>query len=314
MEVDTPTTALPSDTSSGKDDGTWHVTFDSTSALRQLLEALSSIFTRGVEFQLCRVPGSADEALLKVEAIDSSQVCIIKASLRCRVVRLAGEPTFTVDAGILNTCLRSVLPHYSLDIFSSAQSSDITLRLYETLSRTHVVKFHCATMVSSNQSIPPLEDIYYNYVLELEAATLKNCIRSARETQASDIKFSIKAPPASAGDSGKKHIVFVISAVGASVAQERVFHSIIDQQRGGASSTVIVTDHEEEVEWNAENLEEKYSGDFIIHFLAMYLKSIEKHLVTARMEPGKPLVLSYPLGSAHDCYIVLILAPIVVGE
>lgn len=295
MEVDT---ATPEE---------FHITFDCTAALRTLLEALSAIFTRGVEFRV--VPAKEpDEAHLKVEAIDNTQVCIVKASVRCRVVKLAGSPTFTVDAGTLNTCLRSVQTHYSLDIFSTPQSSNITMRLYETISRTHVVNFHCTTLVNSGVEVPMLDDIEFGFCLEFDALTLRNCIRSCRETHAQDVNFAIQVPSTGSDARGKLHMVVTISAQGTSVSQERVFHSIIDTQRGGAS-TVIVTDHDEEVMPSQDTaLDQRYNGSFSINYLALFLKSIERNMLTARLDTGKPLVLSYSLGS-DDSFICLILAP-----
>lgn len=144
----------------------FHVTFDCTASLRTLLEALSSIFSRGVEFTLSSA--GQDEAFLKVEAIDNSQVCIVKSRVRCRVLKLEGEPTFTVDTSVLNTCLKSVQPHYSLDLFSRDGTSDITLRMYESIARTHVVNFHVSTMGSPGVQIPPPEDITFNFTLEFD--------------------------------------------------------------------------------------------------------------------------------------------------
>lgn len=289
----------------------FHVTFDCTASLRTLLEALSAIFSRGVEFKLTRV--SEEEALLKVEAIDNSQVCIVKSSVRCRIVSLVGEPTFTVDTSVLNTCLKSVQPHYSLDLFSRPQSSDVTLRLYESIARTHVVNFHVSTMVSPGVQIPPLEDITFNFTLEFDAPTLRNCIRSCRETHANDVSFTIEVPKNGPNDRGHVHMIVTISAEGTCVSQERVFHSIVDTQRGSGGSSVIVTEHEEEVSWaKPDDLEKRFHGSFSINYLALFLKCIEKHMVTARLESGKPLVLTYPLGS-DDSFIVLVLAPKIDG-
>lgn len=286
----------------------FHITFDCTASLRTLLEALSAMFTRGVEFKI--VPTGDDEAFLKVEAIDASLVCIVKSSVRCRIVKLVGEPTFTIDTSVLNTCLKSVQAHYSLDIFSTPNSSEITMRLYESIARTHVVLFRVSTMVSPGFTIPPLEDISFRFTLEFDAPTLRNCIRSCRETQANDVKFSIDVPKCGANERGHVHMMVTIAAEGVSVSQERVFHSIVDTQRGsGESSTVIVTEHEEEVSWQKhDDMEQRFSGSFSINYLALFLKCIERHMVTARLETGKPLVLMYPLGS-DDSFIVLILAP-----
>lgn len=288
-------------------DPAFHVTFDCTAALRTLLEALSAIFSRGVEFKLVRI--GEEDAFLKVEAIDNSQVCIVKSSVRCRVVSLVGEPSFTVDTGVLNTCLKSVQPHYSLDLYSHAHTSDITMRLYESIARTHVVNFRVATMVSPGFQIPPLEDITFNFTLEFDAPTLRNCIRSCRETHANDVTFSIEVPRSGANERGHVHMVVTISAEGTCVSQERVFHSIVDTQRGNGGSSVIVTEHEEEVTWKKPcDLDRRFHGSFSINYLALFLKCIERHMVTARLETGKPLVLTYPLGS-DDSFIVLVLAP-----
>ena len=285
----------------------FHVTFDCTASLRTLLEALSAIFSRGVEFKLTLA--RCDEALLKVEAIDSSQVCIVKSSVQCRVVSLVGEPTFTVDTSVVNTCLKSVPPHYSLDLFSDPHSSNITLRLYESIARTHVVNFHVATMLSPGVQIPRLEDITFNFTLEFDAPTLRNCIRSCRETHANDVCFTIEVPKSGPSERGLMHMIVTISAEGTCVSQERVFHSIVDTQRGCGGSSVIVTDHEETVTWKSrDDIERRFHGSFSINYLALFLKCIEKHIVTARLEEGKPLVLSYPLGS-DESFIVLVLAP-----
>lgn len=294
-------------------DPEFHVTFDSTTSLRTLLEVLSAMFSRGVEFSIVRASGGTDcDACLKVEAIDASQCAIVKSSLRCRVVSLIGTPKFTVDTEILGKCLKSVAPHYSLDLFSAPASSNICLRLYETISRTHVVTFNVATMVNKNLIAPSLTDISFQFSLEFDATVLRNCIRSCRETEAQDVVFKISTPAENAAPtdatSNVRHMVVGISAEGQYVSQERLFHSIIDQQRGGGASTVIMTTHEHEVTWSdPSELCEKYSGRFSISYLSHFVKSIERHTVTARMERGKPLVLSYALGG-DESYILLVLA------
>tara|TARA_B100000683_G_scaffold77283_1_gene76432 strand:+ start:14013 stop:14921 length:909 start_codon:yes stop_codon:yes gene_type:complete len=287
----------------------FHVTFDCTSSLRTLLQTLHSIFDhQGVEFKLEPAEDSQD-AWLKVEAIDSSQVCIVKSKLRCRVVSLIGSPHFTVYADVLNTCLRSVPTHYSLDLIAMPGETHVNMKLYETISQSHTVNFKCTTILSSEKELPSFNDIFYNYTLEFDAPTLRNCVRSCKDTGAKDIVFTVSMPHQPASHNGAQstsHMIVSICAEGDYISQERLFHSIVDTTR--TSQSIIITDHDEDIGNEHGVLEEKYRGRFSLNFLAFFLKSIEKHHLTARLEKNKPLVLSYPLGS-DDSFIFLILAP-----
>jgi hypothetical protein len=291
----------------------FHVTFESTSALRTLLDVLSSIFTRGVEFKVCRKAGGGPEdGQLKIEAIDSSHVCIVRAAIECKVVRLERDYCFTIDTSTMNACIKSVHAHYAMDIFTHENSSDVTLKLYEALSKTHVCNFRINTLVNSGLVVPDIKELFFTYILEFDATCLRSCVRNCKETHASDVAFKIAMPPkhVRAQTDGNTHLVVSVSAQGTTVFQERVFHSIVDTRRGtSASSLMIVTDHDEDVPVSESDIQEHYSGRFSIHYLALFLKSIERHTVTMRLEKNQPLVLSYPLGGGEDSYIVLVLAP-----
>ena len=113
----------------------WKLTFHATGALRTLIDVVSNVIGR-VNIKIV----NTDEFTgISVDSIDSKRVCLIAAKLMCKLESdTTGDEvaSFCVDTNTLCTCLRSVSPHYSIDIERTRDSEEIILRSYGSSATT----------------------------------------------------------------------------------------------------------------------------------------------------------------------------------
>ena len=133
------------------------LTFESTNPLRTLVDVVHNILTR-IEFQVIK-----DDLFegIQLESIDTKQICLIVAKLACKVTGPAGA-RFCVDAGTFNTCLKSVSPHYSVDVSNELDCTllhkldDAAGKIISVLFQEvrGVVLHHCREVSDSESWVP----------------------------------------------------------------------------------------------------------------------------------------------------------------
>ena len=276
------------------------ITFESTNPLRTLVDVVSNILTR---IELAVVKDELFEGI-HLESIDAKRVCLIVAQLACKVEG-DGRGKFCVDASTLNTCLKAVSPHYSVDISNEASTSNIIMHAYESLTRSYTTFFKFPTLVSDADPVK-LTDLDYDYTIEMDLQTLRSIVRNTMQLRGNDITIRVEEP-AHASAPMRQTVLTILTDGNAE--QRHRFLSLTDT-KDGAACVIRTEQHDELIDADAESasLKMMYEETFLAQYMAYFLKSMERHVITMRLSPAKPLILNYPLG-ADASYICFVLEP-----
>ena len=275
----------------------FNLTFDHLQPLRILVDVIQNILNR-VEVKI--VKNDTFEGI-HIESIDPKHVCLIVARLGATVKMCADDSTFCVDTSTLNTCLKAVQSHFSLDMKSNPNTSDITMCAYENISNNYWTTFNIPTLVHDGDSVR-LTDLDYDYTIEIDLNTLRNIVKNTIALKGEEINLTVEVPK---NKNSYNYTVFTITTDGAAT-QKHQFHSITENKPG---STCVIRTEEGGVDIpEVDNFEKKYSENFSAHYLSLFLKSMERQVISMRLSPTKPLILNYPLGT-ESSYICFVLAP-----
>lgn len=276
---------------------TFHITFDQTIPLKTLIDVVSNVLLR---VEVCIVKDDKFEGI-QIESIDHKHVCLIYAKLACKVNAMGDDAKFCVDTQTLNTCLKAIQPHVSVDIRGYADSSDVTLHGYETISNNYCTTFHIPTLVSDAESIK-LTSMDYTFTVELDVNTLRNIVKNTLMLKGSDIRFRVEEQ---AESQPYRYTVFTIATDG-NAKQTHQFHSVTESKGGG---TCIIRTDETGVDLpSVGELRVRYEDSFSATYISNFLKSMERQNINLLLSKDKPLILQYPLG-AEKSKIWFVLAP-----
>ncbi len=288
------------------DDIEWKITFDQTQGIKTMVEVVGNILNR-VNFRI-NYDNKKDIYFLCIDSIDPQHVCMIQARLTCeKVYNLNGHETFCVDTNILNTLLKNVPAHYSLDLVKSKKSADIFMRTYESLSNSHEIHYVLSTLVDDSETMQ-LSDIEYKYTIEIDLMTIRGIVKMSQALRANHIEFSVREPVQN--KLGISRTIFSITSKGDAI-QEHRFNSATVSEPGNEDSTCVIraaTDSTGPESCSGEKLDIKYIDSFSTTYMNYFLKSMERQIITMRLSQDKPLILHYPLG-AERSYICFVLAP-----
>ena len=286
------------------DDMEFVCTFDQTNGLRTMIEVVGNILTR-INLRLIK-----DEAtgrfFLCIDSIDPQHVCMIQARLNCeKVTDLHETVDFCIDSNLLNLCLKGIPTHYSLDIMKRRDTADIHIRAYETLSNSHQMFFKIPTIVDDSETMQ-LNDMSYKYTIEIDLGTLRQIVKMSTSLRASEIALSVKEPK---NDSQPiSRTAFTIGASG-DAQQEHTFFSATMQEDDEHNKVIrAATDASSPEGRENEELVTTYTDAFSSSYLNLFLKSMERQIITMKLSKDKPLILHYELG-ADKSYICFVLAP-----
>ena len=289
-----------------KDDIEWKITFDQTQGIRTLVDVVGNILNR-VNFRVT-YDSKKDTYFLCIDSIDPQHVCMIQARLSCeKIFNLQGTETFCVDTTILNTLLKNVPAHYSLDLVKRKSSADIYMRTYESLSNSHETHYILSTLVDDSETMQ-LTDMKYKYTIEIDLGTLRQIVKMSQALRANHIEFAVKEP--SESKRGVSRTTFSIASSG-DASQEHRFNSATVLEPGSENETCVIraaTDSTGPDAVEGESMDTKYSDAFSTQYLNYFLKSMERQIITMKLSQDKPLILHYPLG-AERSYICFVLAP-----
>lgn len=284
----------------------WKITFDQTQGIRTLVDVVGNILNR-VNFRI-NYDNKKDVYFLCIDSIDPQHVCMIQARLSCeKIFNLKGTEMFCVDTNILNTLLKNVPAHYSLDLIKKTNSADIHMRTYESLSNSHETHYILSTLHDESETMQ-LSDMSYKYTIEIDLGTLRQIVKMSTQLRANQIEFSVKEPMENR--KGVSRTTFSISSSG-DATQEHRFNSATVTEPGTETETCVIraaTDATGPETVDGEKMNIKYSDSFSTQYLNYFLKSMERQIITMKLSQDKPLILHYPLG-ADRSYICFVLAP-----
>lgn len=288
----------------------WKITILTPQTFKTFLVIICRVLTH-CPFQLFK---SDTFTGLRVDSMDSSMVCMIKASYECEIesnVSLTGE-NFSVVTATFSTLLKDVQTGHILTLTRFADSSDLTVNSYSrdnennrSTSTLNIIDEECN---AENLRMP---DITYQYMVEMDLPRFKSYCKMAHDIDSSHMEFQIDEPiaPEGAGD-GLRDLFFSIGAASDVATFQKVHFSTARTQSGTANVQFYIKSVSEDLceEENELPLEQKYSEIFSTAYLNSVLKSMDRQTVQLYMSKSLPLVIRYSLGNDQS-HIQVILAP-----
>lgn len=245
---------------------------------------------------------------LRVDSMDSSMVCMIKASYECEIeanIDITGE-SFAVITDTFSTLLKDVHPGHILTLTRYSDSSELTVNSYAHDDESN--RSTCTLAIIDEESPAEqlrMQDITYNYMVEMDLAKLKGYCKMAQEIDSSHMEFKIDEPVVQNPD--QRELYFTIGAFSEVATFHKVHYSATQREAGGGELFYIksVARNHGDAE---DELEQKYCEIFSTTYLNLVLKSMDKQTVQLFMSKSLPLVIKYSLGNDQS-HIQVILAP-----
>lgn len=287
------------------------LTFTNPQSLKTLVDIVSNILTE-CHFQVRPGADDGDFVGIVVDSIDNKMVCMITARLTCQVE--GSEGVFCVRMSTLNMLLRSVQPHMCMDISRESGNPEIRMCAYETTNDAFRSEFTINTLAREANNAT-LDDIVYEYTVEIDLVAFRQIVKMARDLKADDIRFVVEEPRK---QQSRRHTYLKVIVKADDATTLSCYHTVTewegdDLERGAQAPATNVTIRTAEAETDASpvdasEMEVRYSEKFSVEYLSLFLKSMERHHLTIRLSSGKPLILHYPLGN-EESHIRFVLAP-----
>jgi hypothetical protein len=259
---------------------------------------------------------------LRVDSMDSSMSCMIKASYECDIeshVELTGE-AFCVLTNTLNTLLKDVQPGHVLTLTRYTDSANLTMTSFNKDDRSnHSTCTLTLLEDETNGHELRMQDITYSYMVEMDLAKLKSYCKTAQDINSTHVEFRLEEP---VGVQEVKHLFFSVHASSDEASITKTHHSITSTPVAGDSgddmnyrmrAVPVLEGHEQYaalscVDMDAVRLVEQYNEVFSTTYLNSVLKSMDRQTVQLYMSKSLPLVIRYSLGNDFS-HVQVILAP-----
>lgn len=283
-------------------DGEFRLSFGQCAPLFALVDIVSKL----LEYIEIKVLKDAEGfSGIKISKIDEKHVCYIVAKLECDVqVGPGPPPVFCVQSNTLVPCLKAVAAHYTVELKSDPDSSNLLVVASEGVGQSYSAVFSVPTLVREEEAPTRLMLDRYLYNVELDLGVLRNIVRNASLLEGDQLCISLRRPKVPLPD--LEYTIVSLKANGRA-SQEHQFHSII--QAGDPASTRVIKLDESSCDElpPVSEFETVYSGSFQVKYLQRFLAGMERHIITMRISPGKPLYIKYHLGSEAS-FVCLVLS------
>lgn len=250
------------------------------SILKTMVDIINSVLTE-VEFRV-------EDDHLVIGMMDRRSLCLVDAKFNCVVNR--GQGMFVkLKTSALLTCLRTIPSHYVVELLVCSAESRMILRAYESDGRHDLIEYSMATLQPICKTCK-LKEMNYSTVVDIELSIMRSLVKTCKDLKASRITLSASQ------DNGRSTRVFNIEAWGDEVKVCRSFTN--------ASHKVPQSLNAESSAKNAMICAETFNTEY----LHLFMKSMDRKIITLMIDQDKPLVLECPFDT-DGSYARFILAP-----
>ena len=310
-EKRTLSSSTPRSSKRAKEDYDWRLTLSTPQTFKTTL-AIVEPTVANVPFQVCMEDDTEEGAGfmgLRMDAMNSSKVCMVKTAYRCQVdvSTVLCNPTFCVKTDILRSVLCDVDASHVVEITRYRDSDKLVILGYSAdssdVSKSEICLLHDDTNIHQLD----MYSLTFNYVVEIELERLKKVCAIASRINSSVVEFSV-------GSDDTNTNYFTIHAEGDSCNVSKVYQSRSICADGDETRLAVdpIVNKDTEAFSGCRDLETHFKGAFPTVYLAGVLKSMERQTIQLYMNPDMPLVLHYGLGDDMS-YIKIVLAPRQVG-
>ena len=286
--------------------------FTQMTALKNFFENLSSVF-KEVELKVKSDVAQDGFCGIEADSIDAHHVALLKGRMMAEVEMNVDSASFCIDVQKMNQGLSNAHPHHCLDIYRFQGSTDIEVVIYEPGVSWNTTFFTVKTLAKDNETME-IDDMGYDYYLEVDANEVKNALKLAKLQKAERIQMRICRRK-----SVSYHTMWFMisySTPANDVCGRKLFKSHVRvSDKEGATTVVVVDAGETEVSGEEaphadeeDELEVLYHATFSAEYLNNFVKAMERNNITMRLANNKPLILDYPLGDSHN-HLRYVLAP-----
>jgi hypothetical protein len=171
----------------------WQITILTPQTFKKFVEIIYRVLSQ-CPFQLIKTKQFTG---VRVDQMDSSMVCMIKASFECEIsahIDLSNE-SFSVNTDTFSTLLKDVQAGHILTLTRYTESGDLTLNSYSRENESN--RSMCTLPILDEESGANqlrMQDITYQYMVEMDLPKLKNYCKMAQEINSSHMQFGIDEP------------------------------------------------------------------------------------------------------------------------
>lgn len=286
----------------------WKVTLTTPQTFKTLL-AIVEPTVANVPFRVCkdtREGNGAPFTGLRMDAMNSSHVCMVKAAYECTVevsTTLRNE-LFCVDTDMLRNLLRDVQASHEVELTRFRDSASVTINTHD---RTDPANRSISTIqlmdVDFEAADLDMPNLTFSYVVEIELERLKHVCRMVNSIRSNTIELVVDEAVSASDD--KRNLFFTIAAQGEGATIRKVHHST-SVPVGGLHHIAVIHGTEAD-NADSDDLTEKFKGIFPIVYMNGVLKSMDRQTIQLYLGASIPLVMHYGLGNDMS-YIKIILA------
>lgn len=286
--------------------GEFCLTFTQCSALVTLMDIVGKL----LDYLEIKVVKDVDGFTgIKISKMDKMHVCFMVAKLECDVECAAGEsPIFCVESKTFVPCLKAAPSHCSIDLCSDADSTNVRVVAYESVSKSYCSTYSVPTLVRDDEPVKLNIDAYEHNV-EIDLNTLRSIVKNAGLLGGDLLTISLKKPTCPLS---YDYTLVTISTDGRAT-QEHQFHSVTEKADDNSMRAICLESNATEDVPDVDEFREVYCGTFRLSFIQRFLSGMERQIITMSVSPNKPLYINYHLGSEVS-YVCLVLAHNVSNE
>ena len=308
-------------------DATFAITFNQPRGLCSVIETISSVL-KDATFQI--VPMGKDRPAagrsrideqfsgMALTTIDSRHSCIVIAKLQGSVVvstrvEVNGDDLcFCVNVSMFLTHLKSIGADKRITMYGIRGSSKLYMLVQSPINAGHSRVMALSTLNKDADTEFDVSDIDYVHLVEMDLFQLRNIIKLAKGISSDHIRIRILERPPTVGGI---HVTYLLIHIyGENSYDEHCFCSSTEVQAEGKTKSMViknsdmVTEEAEPCRIRKSDLTETFNHVFAVDYLHCFLKSLDRHTITLRFSPTKPMIMTSSLGDEHS-FVSFLLAP-----
>jgi hypothetical protein len=289
----------------------WKLVLSTPQTFKTLLNIVAPTVSN-VTFQVCMEEEDSGEGKsfsgIRIDAINSSKVCLIKVAYECDVTvssELRNE-WFSIDIFLLKKLLKRVQPSNVIEMVMYTDASSVEMKIHDRQDRNN---WSVSTIQliedSSGANDYDVVNMTFNHVIEIDLDMLKQTCDLVDKIGSTEIEFCIEEPMQQPDE--EHHNFFSISAQGEGASTKKIHHTKRVSDQDNPEQMFVVNNSDEDLDYEGAELVCKYSGSFPNVYMHGVLKSMERQSIQLYFGDGLPLVMHYGLGN-DTSYMKVILA------
>jgi len=301
----------------------WKVSFNQPQSFKTSLSIISSL-VKTIGFVLYK-SRTSEKSYIQFNNIDDHQTCIIAFKLVCDIEdsdninyteaeallnpKAYNMYTFSIDGPELSQAIRKMNNKAALVIYKKKNTYENTIVVdsYDPISLEH--KTIEIVEIDNEDDPVKLDEIEYDYTLEMGLKSIKDVVDDASKAKAQEIWFEIdELKPSVAAEHEERHTFFRIRYSAGTIKNiSTTFHSTTAED----TDDVIKIKSSESLSmlgtrFRPKDMDRKYRDSFAVGNLSLFLKGMEKNTVTLKLSASM-MMIEYSLGL--DSYICLMCIP-----